>query len=846
MISTSLRHFSHFLRTRRICEHFVSEMDGGALLSRHYRCFTVNRNNKLGRFPRTFVIENRTAQLCFVRKLHTIDSIQLLATVTRAHRDNRARSQLWATAIATALLCLWLACPLAGQTDSTLSGIVNDSFGSPIANALIQFDSGGGIIRVTTNAVGAFLIHTSVPDGILDVSADGFRPIRLKVSSQSPPGLLQLRLDPAGLVERLEVRVAGEPIPATTLSQYGIGRHELEAAGALTIDDVLRQVPGFSLFRRSGSLSANPTSQGVSLRGVGANGASRALILLDGIPLNTPYGGWVYWQRVPQTSIERIDIFNGASSEAYGSGALGGVINIKTKPTDTSQLTGEISLGNESTPNAAFFASRPFGRWGLSLAGQALRTSGYILVPKEQRGVVDTAAGTSDLAGMFILSRSLSHHGRLFLRWNSFGESRRNGTPVQTNNSRINAVDSGVDWSSLNLGDFSFRLYGSRENFNQNFSAIALDRNSESLTNRQRNPSQQLGLVLQWRRTIKSRQSLTAGFEGRNVRGHSAETTFNSSRPTAFVDAGGEQLTFAAFARDSIAAGHWLFSLGARLDHWANEGGFSNRTTVNGTATALSFPDRSQTALSPKISVLRQFDKDFSLSLSFYQAFRAPTLNELYRNFRVGNVVTNANASLRAERLTGSEAGLSFRTLSERLILRGNLFWDVINDPIANVTLSSTPTMITRQRQNLGALRARGVQIDANMKLTSHWQLSSEYLLSDSRVVRFPASLNRQGLRVPQIPRNQLNFQADYSKARWTLGVQGRFVSMQFDDDLNTLPLKRFFTADAQLSHTISPKMKLFVAAQNLTGTHYEVSRTPILTVGPPVLIRLGARLTWR
>src|SRR4029078_13297747 len=117
-------------------------------------------------------------------------------------------------------------------------------------------------------------------------------------------------------------------IPAAANNQFAVSNRELEVAGAQTLDDVLRQVPGFSLFRRSGSLTANPTAQGVSLRGVGASGASRALVLLDGVPLNSPFGGWVYWTRVPRVNIENVSVQNGASSSLYGSGALGGVVNI--------------------------------------------------------------------------------------------------------------------------------------------------------------------------------------------------------------------------------------------------------------------------------------------------------------------------------------------------------------------------------------------------------------------------------------------------------------------------------------------------------------------------------------
>ena len=226
-----------------------------------------------------------------------------------------------------------------------------------------------------------------------------------------------------------------------------------------------------------------------------------------------------------------------------------------------------------------------------------------------------------------------------------------------------------------------------------------------------------------------------------------------------------------------------------------------------------------------------------------YRAFRAPTLNELYRNFRVGNVVTNANAALRAERLTGGDIGAGVQTFGERLFVRTNFFWSEISDSIANVTLSTTPALITRQRQNLGAIRARGVEVSATTKFARHWEVSGEYLLTDSTVLRFPANRSLEGLMVPQVPRNQFNFQVSYANQKWLVGAQGRFVGRQFDDDQNTLPLERFFTLDAEASRSVSEDVRLFVAFQNLNGSRYQISSTPVFTVGPPVLIRLGARI---
>jgi outer membrane receptor protein involved in Fe transport len=178
--------------------------------------------------------------------------------------------------------------------------------------------------------------------------------------------------------------------------------------------------------------------------------------------------------------------------------------------------------------------------------------------------------------------------------------------------------------------------------------------------------------------------------------------------------------------------------------------------------------------------------------------------------------------------------------------VRSNVFWSEIDDSVANVTLSTTPALITRQRQNLGTIRARGIEVSAITRFEKHWEISSEYLLTDSTVLRFPANRGLEGLLVPQVPRHQLNFQVSFSNSAWLLGTQGRFVSKQFDDDQNTLPLEGFFTLDAEVSRRVSEHVRLFAAFQNLTASRYQVSSTPVLTVGPPILFRLGTRMSLR
>jgi outer membrane receptor protein involved in Fe transport len=751
----------------------------------------------------------------------------------------------WKIAIAAALA--WVcAIALMAQERGAVRGTVTDTTGRVLAGATIEFRSAAGETLARSGEDGKFSLDGANSAGTLVVSFAGFATVTREIRAHMATDNLQIVLSPSASLQRIEVKgTAADRVPAVPTSEYAISSEAIEQSGSLVVDEVLRQVPGFSTFRRSSSLFANPTSQGISLRGVGASATSRSIVLLDGIPLNDPFGGWVYWARVPREAIETMEIANGGASDLYGGGALGGVVNLRTRAPEAAYGDAELSYGSLNTPDVSFAGGVPFGKWSLSAAGQAYQTDGYIAVPENQRGSVDTPVGTSGLAGLLELRRALGERGSVFIRGSGFGESGKNGTALQKNDTTIPELDLGADWGSSEAGDFSARLYGSRELYHQTFSAIAPNRNSERLTDVQTNPSQQIGLVGTWAKLLAAKHRVTAGLEAMDVRGHSTETNYAAS---ANVDAGGRQHTFGFFAQDAWLIGRgWMLTFGARVDTWNNNTGYQSRTPFGSNVTTKAeFPDRTETAFSPRVSILKSFAHGLALNASVYRGFRAPTLNELYRNFRVGNVLTLANPGLQGEYLTGGEAGVSQALWRNRLTLRGNFFWSDIDDPVANVTLTSTPVLITRQKENLGESQARGFELAGQMQVTANVQVSAAYLFVNSIVLHFAANPALIGNFLPQVPQNQFSFQASYIAKKWTAGLQGRFLGNQFDDDLNTLPLGRAFSLDAQVSREIGWHTSLFFAAQNLTNDRFNTAATPVYMVGPPVFVRGGVRISWK
>jgi outer membrane receptor protein involved in Fe transport len=210
----------------------------------------------------------------------------------------------------------------------------------------------------------------------------------------------------------------------------------------------------------------------------------------------------------------------------------------------------------------------------------------------------------------------------------------------------------------------------------------------------------------------------------------------------------------------------------------------------------------------------------------------------------VGNVLTLANEQLHAERLTGGEAGARVTALHDKVALRGTFFWNQISSPVANVTLQSTPALITRQRQNLGRTRSNGLELQTDARVNNYWTLSAGYLFADASVVKFPANTSLEGLLIPQVPRQQFTFQTRYTNPSVvTVGFQGRASSSQFDDDQNLFRLNPYFTLDAFVSRRVNHRIEIFCAIENVFNQRYEVGKTPVTTLGPPILVRGGFRL---
>lgn len=751
-----------------------------------------------------------------------------------------------------------------------VAGQVVDATGAVVAGAIVEVRQGARVTaRTVSGPDGRFTL--AVPDSdqaTLVVLAGGFAEFRQPFPAAST---IEVQLVPSGVNETVTVTATRSQQRTGDLpsSVSVVTREDIARSPAVVADDVLRQLPQFSLFRRTSSLTAHPTSQGVSLRGIGPSGVSRTLVLLDGVPFNDPFGGWVYWTRVPLESMDRVEVVDNSSSSLYGNYAMGGVINLMTETPRPRTLEVRSQYGNRTTPKVDVSASDVWGPVGVLVDGSVFSTDGYQPVAADERGSVDTEAAVAFQNLNAKLQYDASDRVQLSVRGGYFHEDRDNGkvstfdgTP-EGNDTRWTTVSGTArirlpDESALQLAAF-----GDFERFHSNFLAVPGSNPPRSVARvslDQVVPTTGAGGSAQWSRGLGSRQFLTAGADWRWVEGESQEQVFDPQTGTSVTlrrASGGTQRSVGAFVQDLITpTPRLLISLSARVDGWRAYNGHNLETTVPaGTPTAgndPSLPERSDTVVSPRAAARYHLTDKVSVWGDVGRGFRAPTLNEFYRQFRVGTVITLANNQLGPERSTSGEIGISVAPI-EALTVRSTWYTNLIDDAVSNVTIATAGVLVTQQRQNIGQTRIRGLQTDAEYRLGSAWRLSGAYLFNRARVVEFDEEPELVGNFLPQVPEHRGSLQVDYTNPRIAnLSLQLQAIGRQFDDDQNirTVPgqsepgLPGYGVVSLFASRPITRSVEVFFGAQNLFDQGYYVGTLPT-TVGAPRMVHAGVRVSF-
>ncbi|HXV69146.1 MAG TPA: TonB-dependent receptor [Nitrospira sp.] len=622
---------------------------------------------------------------------------------------------------------------------------------------------------------------------------------------------------------------------ATVLTRDQIDRSPF--SGGHQIDDLLRTVPGVQPSLLSSRYN-HPTAQTLTLRGLGPR---RALVLLDGVPLNDGFGGWINWGLVPDR-IDRIEVVPGGASNLYGTWAMGGVVQLFSEsPLAGSTFKLDSQAGNYDTYTQAVSARLGTDLIGMTVSYRWYHSDGFIALPADQRGPIDRPNGSRHHHFTGTIATRLSSNTLLRLSGTWFDEDRPFGTPLSLATRTIGTTTLSLTGESTRSGRYELSLFGQWQTFRNLTSQIAPSstlRLSEFQDRIQTIPSNDFGGSLQWTSPSSRQHKLVLGADVRTILAQSGDALFAAVGPAGTTLARGQQLGGGAFVE-------WIYqpvdaltiTPSVRSDWWAQ---FNARTeTANGTVT---FPDaRTISVVNPKLSVLYRAGEWFRLGASAYQAFRAPTLNELYRSFGFSGFTFAANDQLSAERLSGIDAkieGGDTHGLGLGWRVSGHVEW--VKDQILFVTQGP----LLAQRQNVGRTRTAGGEAALTWRPLTPLSFQLGYAYVHSVIAEFPGNPGREGKFVPHVSSHQVTAGFSVSHPRLAdLTVQVRYLSRQYADDANTQPIADFVVLDASLQRTVFKGARLFLNAENLTDRRYIATQTgSIKTLGTPLLVIGGIR----
>lgn len=669
-------------------------------------------------------------------------------------------------------------------------------------------------------------------------------------------------------IEEVRVTAARLEEPETRAA-FAITKLDGEAirnAPDLRLDDILKQAPGVTLFRRASSLVANPTTQGLALRWTGPNAASRALVLLDGVPLNDPFGGWIYWSAIDPGRIGEVEIIRGGGTGALGNQALMGGLRLHSRrPEKALEIDASARRGEFDTTQLTAGIGAKHGPLSLSVSGQYFDSDGFHLVPERQRGPVDIPAA-SDLAsatGRAELELTEATTLSASLGW--FEEDRINGSRLSTNHTdAIDAslglvVDGGRDAAS-----FQATAYWRDRDFANSFAAVLDDARSveRQVLDQFDMPAWEAGGMAVLRLPVLDDDLIEIGADVRRLSGGTNEAFRNLGDGfTRLREAGGDQWLAGGWLEYTGNVGERLsLAGGLRLDHWRSLNGVL-RESVLADGEVLRDDDignRDDTLLNGRLGASYAATGAIRLRGAVYTSYRLPTINEFFRPFRVGNDITQANPELDPERLYGIEAGITYAPLNT-VSISLDYFRNWLEDGVGNVTIAEGPGVFPpagfvpeggslRQRSNIDRIKADGVEFSAELRLTEGLEARLRYLFVDAKVRDSDDFVILEGKQVPQNAKHTLSAGLSWRPAgRWQVTGELRTETDRFEDDLNSRKLDGAITVNAAIRYALTDLLTLFLNGENIFDADV-VSRLDadgLITRAQPQFISGGVRLRY-
>ena len=629
---------------------------------------------------------------------------------------------------------------------------------------------------------------------------------------------------------RSERALSELPVSATVVTA-----EEIRTAPVLSTDDLLRAIPGVtpSVVSSSGS---TPNNQRFSMHGLGG---TRALVLLDGVPLHDPYSGIVQWQNVPLRSLRQIEVVRGGNASLFGNFALGGTVNLISRPVDESQADVDVSYGSNASARAALgvdYVVSP--SLSLRLNHHQRDSDGFVRVPDP--GAIDIDAWVEDSITSARADVRTAGGTSVVLNASSSRIDISQGTPSTFSKRDITAYSAALHRAVGAGGLISANAFTQRQSEHLVNSLVIGQREDEYVSQDGTTPSTGSGASVEW--SLQRKGSIPFVSVGVDLQQSEAEedrTLFNRAGAVTQVErVGGRQRFAGLFGQASWRPTDRLEVLGSgRVDFFRSDNGSD---IIEGGETTI-YPATSSTQFDPRISVRYALRGQSALRASVYRAFNAPTLRDLYRNNQSGNSIILGNPYLEPETLVGGEVGWEWARSNSRVEV--TVYRSVIDGLQSRVNVNGQRNLF--RNMNLGTSRNQGVEIAADVRLSPRWLLLAGYTYSEGIITDDPDPA-LIGNWLIEVPAQYGSLTVRYRGDRGTVvEARGRSVGRSYGDTSNIAVTPSHRVVDFSATHPVRPWMDAYLIVENaLDENYYMALAATSFRRGLPRTVTAGVRVS--
>jgi outer membrane receptor protein involved in Fe transport len=651
-----------------------------------------------------------------------------------------------------------------------------------------------------------------------------------------------------------------------------IDAKEITSAPVQNISQIIDHTPGVLTNNTTGIYSSRVI---VTMRGMPANDQGRTLVVMDGIPLNKADGGSVNWNIFNKDNVERITIVKGPGPAKYGSGAMGGVIEIETKK-QTDRIAGSLNLeyGSYNTFTGELVLSglekvnqkeQQFF-WGLNLLGR--NSDGYVTTPEVYHTIEDTIMVPSFMEEYMLTFKTGYDFGKNHVVEGQilfFDDMRGNGVQVFDDfgaYSKHRTLNSVLKYSGFS-GYMKWRMniFNNSENY---FRIYEYMREGEYKLYEADALRGDMGLQLDFDYFRLNDHKISFGIQAKSGKVKGSDTYYTS---TDIISNAGKMDLLSFYAQDEISLmdRRLHVNAGVRYDYARF---YDALFSIDFPSYSIAFYENFQTkdlpvkrwdAFSPRISVRYNASERSRLFLSYARGFRAPNLDDLCRTGSRQSTFAIANPDLKPELINAFEVGGDLQA-DKQLLLSMSVFYSIGKDFMYYTSTGDSVNMGYRlapiiTKSNIGEVGIRGFEAEMKYDFNESISCFGNYTfthakITDHKIYDVQIDSNLQGKYLTDIPQHKISGGIKWYHKIMNSSLLFRYYGPAWINEWNTIE-PEYFAKDKfegysvfniRLERTFFSRFTAALQIENIFDKKYVDNRL-MQNPGRMIFIKVGADL---